>query len=146
MRPLILDTASTSELRRVKAYARTRPFDTTGLEKLLREKIRIGDDRGFRCEVPVGFIVCYSIEQQPPPLGWCHHVSISVETPGKVPNLAAVALIALEFEIRGDISDCHLWNEPLPEGRQAVNLLASIPESPLLAEILERFGHFQHTE
>jgi hypothetical protein len=49
----------------------------------------IGDDRHHVALIPQGFRCAFSIEQQPD-LGWCRHVSISVDTPGKWPHPVSV--------------------------------------------------------
>jgi len=50
-----------------------------------------GNDPAFILEVPVGYKVVYSIEQQPN--GWCQHFAFAVNRPKMAPNPEAVSQI-----------------------------------------------------
>ncbi len=70
-------------------------------------------------ELPVGFTVAISIEEQP--AGRCKHLSVSVDAKGALPPPAAFRMIAAEFGM--DCEQGLMWIEEFAPGRSAVNLV-----------------------
>lgn len=75
-------------------------------------------------EIPDGFKVAYSVEEQP--VGMCGHLSISINRRGKLPNLVAVETLAFEFDIDMKKGECTVWLEEFEPGWQAVNVVGLI--------------------
>jgi hypothetical protein len=102
-------------------------------EALLRWKRRLN---ACTVALPIGFLVTYTREQQPP--GLCHHISISIDIPGKVPHPDAVAMICEAFEMpevanvvlapatADHSSVIGIWPEEYSTGRVAVNIVAKV--------------------
>lgn len=137
-RPLIITDAERAEIARVIAYAERKRFSTADMlaradckqvrwpehvAEDLREtdpnRSSMGDDPGFVCKIPVGFRVCFTIEEQPAPLDWCRHISISVDEAGMMPHPAAVEMILQAFGYRDGIEANIFYIE---QGR-AVNVI-----------------------
>jgi hypothetical protein len=89
-----------------------------------------GNDENHVLFIPAGYRVVYSIEQQQ--VGWCQHISISVDTPGMWPSQESVSRILKELfgilwnpnpkrpnQSQPDAA-IQLWQE---ESAQAVNFL-----------------------
>jgi hypothetical protein len=68
-----------------------------------------------------GIRVTYSHEHQP--CGLCHHISISVDRPGKVPAPPVVEMILQEFGMEPIADSLSVWFEDFGETNKAVNLL-----------------------
>lgn len=80
----------------------------------------VGDNPDFICYVTDGYRVAYSIEEQP--VGWCRHISVSVDTPKKLPHIGAFEMIMGEFGFRGGVQDCDkVWVKEITDTLQAVN-------------------------
>ena len=75
-------------------------------------------------ELPVGYLVCYSIEDGHG-AGRCRHLSISGPKPDQLPSPEAAWLIAEEFGFVGNLLQCAMWLEDLMQGR-AMNLVQPI--------------------
>jgi hypothetical protein len=70
-------------------------------------------------DIPYGFHVCFSIEHQP--AGMVHHISVSIDTPGKCPSEAAVFMLAQEFGMEAPFD--RIWLEEFEPGQHAVNII-----------------------
>jgi len=68
--------------------------------------------------IPQGYRVAFSIEEQP--AGFCRHLSVSVDTPGRCPSIPAVKLISGLF---GMVDWHKIWLEEFDPGHNAVNIL-----------------------
>jgi hypothetical protein len=72
--------------------------------------------------IPDGYRVVFSIEEQP--IGWCRHLSVSVDKKGKYPTPQAVELIMQEFGMGNDIDNSlKVWMEK--EG-EAINVVTKM--------------------
>lgn len=100
MRPLIINDSSKAAIREVITYAEANRFSFADLQERVRTGEHVGDDPRFTCIVPFGFRCCFSIEEQPPPLGWCRHLSVSVPAKGRIPNTVAMDMLCKEFGFR----------------------------------------------
>lgn len=132
MRPLIIFEETKRDMQRLRAHAEANPLVLSELKRRFESKEGIGDDPQFSCRIPVGFKVVFSIEQQPPPLGLCRHISISVEQPGRSPHFEAVNMIMAEFGMEGPVQTLKapsmVYREDLPGGRSAINVIIQVPE------------------
>lgn len=75
-------------------YAEQHRISLHDLFVILGRQGVVGEDPQRRCIVPVGFRCVFSIEQQPDPVGWCRHLSVSVPEAGRAPNFEAIYLLA----------------------------------------------------
>lgn len=127
VRPLIINAESSAAITRCRRYAEDHRLTLDRIKELNNKKVAVGDtDPGYLCEVPGGYRICFSIEQQP--VGWCRHISISVDTPGMLPNIHAVDLLLNEFGFRGSIATGGVMK--YVEGQTAINVLE-------LADVIE---------
>jgi hypothetical protein len=74
-------------------------------------------------DIPFGFRIGYSVEDQPG--GLIGHLSISVDSKGKAPHPAAVNMIAELFDMSIESAD-KVWLEEFEPGHKAVNLIKLI--------------------
>lgn len=100
-------------------------------------------------ELPVGFSVSYSVEEQP--VGLVRHASISVDRPGKTASFPATLMIldafgfnfargsALTLALAGQIIEqaatsgrVLVYTEPCGGGRMAVNFVESLDGKSLI--------------
>lgn len=123
MTPLLIDETVKARIQEVRAYAEKNKLNRAMMERIVAgEEPFVGEDPGFECSIPFGFRVVFSIEEHP--CGWCHHFSMSVETPGRVPNINAVRLLMMEFGISRPLEECLVEMENcIPP---AVNVIAPI--------------------
>ena len=80
-------------------------------------------------DLPVGFHVTYTHERQPnapTPTKLCHHISISVERPKKMPLPEAVEMILLEFGMKPMREATGVWLEDIDRVTAAVNIVQLI--------------------
>ncbi len=120
MRPLIISEAVRENAAYLVAHARRNIVTEDELRKAIKTGNAIGDDAAHRIEIPVGFRVVFSLEQQP--AGLCRHLSVSVSGK-KYPHEAALKEIAALFGI--DATKAMVWFE---HHTRAVNLLQ--PDAP----------------
>ena len=119
MRALLIGPDQKAAVQKVVDYAEAHRFPRSMLAAAMNAgKPLLGGERGFLCELPIGFRCAFSIEQHP--AGWYRHLSVSVNVPGKLPPLPAMDAIMTLFGFRGAAKDApHLYVE---EGR-AINVL-----------------------
>lgn len=121
IRPLVIAEAQKEDIRRVVSFAFGHPISLEMMKSRNspRAQLRYGQDVSLDrandptpsftdmpqhwCMIPLGYKVCFSVEEQPEPLSWCRHISISVTEKGKWPNELAVQMIIEEFGFRGHI-------------------------------------------
>lgn len=75
-------------------------------------------------ELPIGYFVTYSHETQP--IGLCHHLSVSVRRPNKMPSVEAVEMILEEFGMRPLQTSASIWNEQISPTIAAVNIVQKV--------------------
>jgi hypothetical protein len=104
MTPLFIGEEELKEIERVKAYAQAHRMNKAELQRRIDDPSipPVGDAPGYRCRLPMGFLVAFSIEEQPEPLSWCRHISVSVNKPERAPNVWAMELIGKAFGFEGD--------------------------------------------
>jgi hypothetical protein len=107
------------------------------LEDMQRRALRLrrGDklpksyNMPFTIEIPFGFTVTYTVEEQPQ--GWTRHLSVAADRVGRAPTPEAVDMLMREFGFRAPgVRQIEIkWMEPLGNDRKAVNLVEYIEAS-----------------
>jgi hypothetical protein len=122
MRPLILDEEAKSDIQKVINFAEAHKITSKLISKTLEgEYPPVGDYGPHSCQLSFGFRVVYSLEEQS--VGWCRHLSVSVDSKDKLPSIPAVEAIMKEFGFTGSIMDSlNVW----VENDKAVNVLQQI--------------------
>jgi hypothetical protein len=105
MRALVIDNDAKARIASLKAHAERNIISLAEMKKLIETGNVIGDDDANSIDLFHGFRVVYSLEEHP--MGLCHHISISVDTPGKLPNEFAVQAIMDEFGFPLKLRQCH---------------------------------------
>lgn len=125
MSVLAITAETEARAKQIVTYAQEHPVTLQAIHAMIRgEKTPIALLPEHQMHVPIGFKVTYSWEQQPPPLGWCVHISVSTATPGKAPHPAVVDAILALFEITKKHDEAtHGYLEDIGGGQKAVNLL-----------------------
>lgn len=144
LRALYIDDQIVAAAEKVKAYA----IEHRETLRQIQERMSTnapgpGNNLEHVLLIPAGYKVVYSIEQQP--VGWCQHISVSVDTHGLWPSEHAVSEILEKlFNIKWNPNPkrpdpakpdmpVQLWME---EALFAVNLLfhykfpAGVPSAP----------------
>ena len=129
--PLIMGEFETAKLHALRELAVQHPVQMVGLLE------RIGTPAGKRqhmaqmdrqsVEIPVGFLVTFSVEIGHPGGTTCRHMSMSSPVHGRVPSPEAVQWVCSELGFTGPLDDgTHtVWIEELKQGR-AVNVVQPI--------------------
>ena len=125
MRPMIIDDNVKRKMEKLAAYAEAHIFSMDDLLDMVnKEKPPPGLDPNFQVEIPVGYKVVYSIEDQP--AGKVRHLSVSVDAKGKLPSIPAVKEIMIMLGFTKEIEQCKVDLENLEEDHSAVNVLEVI--------------------
>ena len=132
MRPFIIDDTTKKAIERIKAHAEKNVYKEEDVVAMSKgEKIPVaGDQEGFTCNLPFGYKVVYSIEEQPK--AKVRHLSVSVPGANKVPNQLVVeelmqmigfkhSLLELKTSGQGTV-----FLEQIGVERQAINVLEVI--------------------
>jgi hypothetical protein len=121
---LLLGPEHIEALRRLREEAVRKPVDVRTLRsRLATEKGRtaIRDQMTAQTvEIPVGYLVSFSIEIGHPDHGVARHASMSVE--GHSPIREAIWWIVRELGFVGCLDDCYIWNERLIGHGEVVNV------------------------
>lgn len=129
MRPLIIEAHTFTALRK---YAEDHPIFVTDEAVAKREVPIAGDDPNYTLEVPFGYRICFSMERQQiinQPELLVRHLSVSVDTPGRLPSIPAVEMIMKELGFEGGIYD---QDSVFLEGEKAINVVQII--KPIMNE------------
>lgn len=79
MRALVIDEAALERGRAVRKYAiEHRENLASIMARMNKPEIAPGNDPNFVLELFDGWRVVMTVEQQPPPIGWCYHLSFSI--------------------------------------------------------------------
>jgi hypothetical protein len=109
MRPLIITNDTLTKIKDAVRYAEANPIPWEALRGgVLGEEVKelkLADRKpGFERPpsqhvlIPMGYRAAFSVEEQP--AGWFHHLSVSVDRPGKLPSVEAVKMIAEGYGIK----------------------------------------------
>lgn len=83
-------------------------------------------------ELPFGYTVTITHEEQPQPLGMCRHLSIASPDPDRVPLPQAVQMVLEAAGFKGRIDGdrptggIQIWLEPMRNGGAAINILEPV--------------------
>lgn len=135
MRALIIGDEERAAIRAAIDHAAAHPIS---LETIKRLRVTIPQGRDLALAdrpkdfkrpesehvyLPGGYRASISFEQQP--IGLCRHLSVSVDTPGRVPNMLAVGMIAEAFGFVAGM-DRKIWVEEFDPGHHAVNVVEPV--------------------
>lgn len=124
-RALIIGAAQKDKIKNLVDYAEKNIFSMDDLlDTVNKEMESAGDMDGFSIDLPVGFKVVYSIEQQP--AGKVRHLSVSVDTPGRCPSPESIQVIMDEIGFKNTLLKCKVGMEKIGENHEAVNVLELI--------------------
>jgi hypothetical protein len=130
MVPLVIGDEQVAELKRIKEYAEAHVY--TVADMYLRKQGTLqapGDLNAFKCMIPVGFKVVFSLEQHPQQDGsyvLARHLSVSVARHKRVPSIPAVQMIMDELGFEKPIAECIIDMEEIGKGEMAISVLESI--------------------
>jgi hypothetical protein len=126
MTALLIGPAERAALERLRAVANEHPVDMSTLPARLAQPegktIHMAQMNAQTISLPVGYLLTFSIETGHPG-GLARHMSLSVSRPGRLPNHAAVWMVAAELGFERGLDDCVCWIEDLKGHGQAVNVV-----------------------
>jgi hypothetical protein len=118
-RVLIFDTPTKQRIDYVIDYARMHPLTMDDMLDIInKQRSPPGNDPNHVVHISFGYRCVFSMEQQNP--GLCKRLSISVDTPGKLPNPGVTEEIMKEFGIEKPLDECFLGFEDIGPLHQAV--------------------------
>ena len=124
MRILAITPMVQQRILDVVQYAQNNVIDLDTIKRLAEAAdgtySPIGDNLNRTMEIAMGFMVTFSIEEQPP--GLYRHISVSVDGEGAAPNIEAVNMIMHEF----GFDDLHV-TEPTDTRQITLNKSARRP-------------------
>lgn len=125
VRPFIIDEDVKLKINNLVAHAEKNPFSMDDLLDLMNKQGKpAGDFDEFSLDLPFGYRIVYSIEQQPP--GDVRHLSISVSEDGKLPNDIVVREVMKLIGFDNELENCMVRLEDISPNRQAINVLEVI--------------------
>jgi hypothetical protein len=125
MRAMVIDDNVKRDLERLAAYAEKHVLSMDELLDMVNKQAPPpGDNKNFVVEIPFGYRVVYTIEDQP--AGKVRHLSVSVDKKGKLPSITAVEEIMRMIGFKGELSECKVGFESIDENQDAVNVLEVI--------------------
>jgi hypothetical protein len=123
MRLLLINDEIREIIQKVIDFAETNIIEMDDLlDQHLGDRPPVGMLEGYRCDIPVGYRIVYSIERQNP--GLVRHLSVSVDTPGRVPNIPAMTEIMKLFGFTQQLEECMVSMEEIGDNHQAINVMA----------------------
>lgn len=124
------------KLESLKKNAEENPFSFDDLLDMKNGDVPLTGDRPeFVTNIPDGFRIVYSIEQNVGPEGFINlrHLSISAPDDGRVPNPAATGLLMFELgftntNLEDGVKSDHLmfWLEDIGPNHQAINIVERV--------------------
>jgi hypothetical protein len=134
-RALIIFEAQRELLQGLREEAASHPIDMPAVAKLILtpqgKRQHMNQMNRQSLEIPVGYLVTFSIERGHP-CGVCRHMSMS--SSNGLPSPHAVWLIAEELGFLGGLSACTLWEEDLQRGPQQRAIAINVVQ-PLTVQI-----------
>jgi hypothetical protein len=126
-RALVIDRIARENIERVIKYAFDHKIKIEVMRKMVTgEVVAPGYSPNYTCEIFNGYRVVLSIEEHP--MGWCRHISISVDG-GLLPSIEAAKLIIKEFGFESPLENCVTRIEEIPddiERPQAIEVIEPI--------------------
>lgn len=130
MPALIIGETQRKQIAELRAIATANPMNAQASLNVANRDMEAYRDMmsTLTLELPIGYVVTYTHEIQPnaPPPGLCHHISISVTRPRKMPGTAAVEMILEEFGMRRMEGSDGLWIEDIDPVTKAINIVQTV--------------------
>ena len=122
---VIIDDEVRKRIKQVKEHAALCKFTLENMMKVATgEAHPVGDDPDFCVHIPQYIKVVFSYDEQPPPIGMCKHLSVSVALEGRIPNPVAIQMIMQEFGFKNSLERCITWKEEHgPNTATAINII-----------------------
>lgn len=125
MRPFIINEEITSKLKALAEHAEKNPFSLDDLLDIINGQAKMaGDYDEFTANLPFGYRLVYSVEEHPN--GNFRHLSMSVDTDGKLPNDIIVRECMSMLGFKNQLENCFVSLEDISPKRQAVNVMEAI--------------------
>ena len=127
MKALLIGARERAAIADLVAKAVLRPMPLENVQRAAAHKQKTGDahapmNQAATIEIPLGFFVTYTHEEQPG--GMCRHMSVSVAgSRGSGPNPHAVALLMEEFGFKNAFGSAPMWLDTLKNGTLVINVL-----------------------
>jgi len=139
--PLIMGAAQTAQLAALRTKAATEPpVDMHGLSERLKDpankRAHMNRMDELTIEIPIGFLVTFSIEIGHP-AGAARHMSMSSPQRGRTPTPEAVWMVAEELGFTGSIEQCTVWLEDLQRGPRKDDRAKAVNVVQLIAQVAE---------
>lgn len=125
-----VDDAVLDKISDLARHAAANRFNLANVQsRMLPGAESVGDDDKFAVFIPVGWKVVYCIEEQPAPLGWCHHFSFSLriennEIVAPPPELFFKLILPMFNVSVGPL--IHIWKEDIAGIGCATNILYKV--------------------
>ena len=127
LRPFIVDDDIREQFSNLVSYAEKHPLSIDDiLDTMNKEVLPVGDDPNHVINMPFGYRIVYSVENQPS--GKVRHLSMSVDEDDKCPNMAAVQETMKMLGFKNDIENCYVKLENISPKRKAINVLEKYPK------------------
>ena len=123
MRVLIIDTEAKAAIKKMVAFAEANHYTTDDILDMMNGDTQIaGNDPDHIVDPFQGYKVVFSIEEQN--AGPTRHLSVSVDTPGRVPNFPALQMIMDEIGFTRKVEECKVETEAISQDPEhhAVNV------------------------
>jgi hypothetical protein len=125
MRPFIIDDKLKTQIASLVAYAEKNPVSMDELLDTVNKQAKpVGDFSQHTLNLPFGYRIVYSIEEQPK--GKIRHLSMSVNEDEKLPNEFVVREVMKLIGFKNELENCMVKLENISPKRQAVNVLEII--------------------
>ena len=119
---LIFDTPTIQRIKQVVDYGHRHPLSMDDMLDIMNKARKPpGDFEEHVVYLSFGYKCVYSEEQQN--VGICKHLSVSLATPGRLPNPGVVEEILPLFDMHTPMHDCIIDIEEFAPGRSAVNVV-----------------------
>lgn len=125
MRPFIINDKLKTQIASLVAYAEENPVSMDELLDTVNKQAKpVGDFSQHTLNLPFGYRIVYSIEEQPK--GKIRHLSMSVNEDEKLPNEFVVREVMKLIGFKNELENCEVFLESISLSRQAVNVLEII--------------------
>lgn len=122
MRPIIIDDGVKNQIAEVIEYAQQHVYTMDNMLDVLNGDMPpAGDNPNLVVNIPHGLRVVYSEEEQQ--IGRCKHISVSVNTPGKLPNPVVVEEVLKLFKIESPMYDCVINVKDITPEHQYIDIV-----------------------
>jgi hypothetical protein len=125
MRLLVIDSNIREKIAALVKYAEENPVSIDELLDTINKQAKpVGDFSQHTLNLPFGYRLVYSIEEQPK--GRIRHLSMSVNEDEKLPNIEVVKEVLKIIGFKNELENCMIKLENISPKRQAVNVLEII--------------------